>query len=70
MLSLIKNKRFSINDLKFNNKNILILSHFIPDILIGLGWATIHKVCVELLPAQWLSFEQLMISVFLIIACP
>lgn len=69
MLSLIKNKRFSISDLKFNNKSILILSHFIPDILIGLGWATIHKVCVELLPAQWLSFEQLMISVFLIIAC-
>ena len=69
MLSLIKLRRFSISDLKLTNKNILILSHFIPDILLGLGWATIHKVCVELLPAQWLSFEQLMISIFLITAC-
>lgn len=57
------------NCIEWNNKNILIAFHFFPDVLLGVGWASIHKVCVELLPTQWLSFEQLMLSVFLIIAC-
>lgn len=52
-----------------SNKQILIIFRFFPDIMIGIGWATIHKVCVELLPTQWLSFEQLAISLFLILIC-
>ena len=62
-------KNICHNCIEWNNKNILIAFHFFPDVLLGIGWASIHKVCVELLPAQWLSFEQLMLSVFLIIAC-
>ena len=69
MPRLINFKHFRNFNLKLSNKNTLILFHFFPDVLIGIGWATIHKICVELLPAQWLSFEQLMISVFLIVAC-
>ena len=55
--------------IEWNNKNILIAFRFFPDILIGIGWASIHKVCVELLPTQWLSFEQLALSLFFIIMC-
>lgn len=55
--------------IEWNNKNILIAFHFFPDVLLGIGWASIHKVCVEQLPTQWLSFEQLMLSAFLILAC-
>ena len=62
-------KKYCHNCIEWNNKNILIAFHFFPDVLIGIGWATIHKVCVELLPTQWLSFEQLMLSAFLILAC-
>lgn len=62
-------KNICHNCIEWNNKNILIAFHFFPDVLIGIGWATIHKVCVEQLPTQWLSFEQLMLSVFLILAC-
>ena len=57
------------NCIEWSNKNILIAFHFFPDILIGIGWASIHKICVEMLPTQWLSFEQLVLSAFLIFAC-
>ena len=69
MLLNLRTRHFKNVDFKLTNKNILILFHFFPDILIGIGWASIHKTCVELLPTQWLSFEQLSISLFLILAC-
>jgi len=69
MLINIKTKHFKCLNFQLSNKNVLILFHFLPDVLLGIGWAEIHKTCVELLPAQWLSFEQLLISLFLIVAC-
>jgi hypothetical protein len=33
------------------------------------GYPTIHKVCIELLPARYIAFEQLAISFFLILFC-
>jgi uncharacterized protein YacL len=52
-----------------NDKNIIIGFQFISDILICIGWPTIHKVCIELLPTRYLAFEQLAISFFLILFC-
>ena len=51
------------------DKDIIIGFQFVSDILICIGWPTVHKVCVELLPTRYLAFEQLAISFFLILFC-
>lgn len=51
------------------DKDLIIGINSISEVLLCIGYATIHKTCVELLPTRYLAFEQLAISFFLILFC-